>query len=217
VAPLTDPATGDTLFAIGDRPYHDAEGVPHVYVGYRVPMYPVGRYRFEDPNVLNGFPYFYSVTGLDSTGQQDSNGNRGTIAQQEGRRAAVEQQVIVPQARTAGGGSNTVYVVPNPYRGRAQWDLTPSAADPTGTHIDFMNLPAGAWTLRIFTVSGDLVQTIHNDDLTTSGHPQQETPEDGQAEWNLISRNGQDIASGIYLFSVNSANGTQQGKFVVIR
>ncbi|MGH7726078.1 MAG: hypothetical protein ACREOU_11690 [Candidatus Eiseniibacteriota bacterium] len=217
VAPLTDPATGDTLFAIGDRPYHDAEGVPRTYVGYRVPMYPVGRYRFEDPNVLNGFPYFYSVTGLDSTGQEDSNGNRGTIAQQEGRRAAVEQQVIVPQARTAGGGSNSVYVVPNPYRGRAQWDLTPSAADPTGTHIDFMNLPAGEWTLRIFTVSGDLVQTIHNDDLTTSGHPQQETPEDGQAEWNLISRNGQDIASGIYLFSVNSANGTQQGKFVVIR
>src|SRR6185295_3147754 len=96
--------------------YLDAAGVPRVAPGVRVPVYPVGRYRFEDPNVLNGFVYFYSVTAMDSTGQRDVNGNRGTLAQQEGRRAAMLRDGVTPQADAAPAG-NAVYVVPNPYRG----------------------------------------------------------------------------------------------------
>jgi len=46
---------------------------------------------------------------------------------------------------------------------------------------------------------------------------QQDTANDGQARWNLISRNGQDIVSGIYLFTVESSRGTERGKFVIIR
>jgi len=46
---------------------------------------------------------------------------------------------------------------------------------------------------------------------------QQDTPDDGEARWNLISRNGQDIASGIYLFTVEGGGRTQRGRFVVIR
>jgi hypothetical protein len=216
IPPVLDDATQDTLFAIGDRAYLDAAGARRVAAGVRVPIYPVGRYRFEDPNVLNGFVYFYSVTAMDSTGQRDVNGNRGTLAQQEGRRSATLRDGVTPQGSPA-AASNAVYVVPNPYRGSAQWDLTPSSADPTGTHVDFFNMPAGVWTLRIFTISGDLVQTLHNDDVMVNGKPQQETADDGQATWNLITRNGQDVASGIYLFSVESGDGTHQGKFVIIR
>ena len=78
-------------------------------------------------------------------------------------------------------------------------------------------MPAGQWTLRIFTISGDLVQTIRYDDLQTNGKPQKENAADGQATWNLISRNGQDVVSGIYIFSVESDAGTSRGKFVIIR
>jgi hypothetical protein len=46
---------------------------------------------------------------------------------------------------------------------------------------------------------------------------QKDTPNDGQATWNLISRNGQDVVSGVYLFTVESSEGTQRGKFVIIR
>jgi hypothetical protein len=130
--------------------------------------------------------------------------------------------------------------VPNPYRGYADlsqrpssWDLTPNATDPTGTHIDFFGMPPGKWTLKIFTISGDLVQTLHSDDpvneslrgnVTASNgqtlngsNRQQDSPSDGQARWNLISRNGQDVVSGIYIFTVESGQGTQRGHFVIIR
>jgi hypothetical protein len=194
--------------------------------------YPVGRYRFVDREVKNGFVYFYSVTAFDSTGQGQG------LSMLEGRRSATEADGVVPQAAVRDGKS--AWVVPNPYRGyrslddrTSSWDLTPNGSDPTGTHIDFMGLPRGKWTIQVFTVSGDLVQTLRADDAvnesirtpvtgadgrTVPGYNrQQDNPNDGQASWNLISRNGQDIVSGIYLFTVESDGGIQRGKFVVIR
>ena len=96
-----------------------------------------------------------------------------------------------------------------------------------------MGLPSSTWTIRIYTVSGDLVAELHSDDPVNDSvrstvsdeagnlHPgfnrQQDNPNDGQARWNLISRNGQDIVSGIYVFVVDSSQGQQRGKFVVVR
>jgi len=194
--------------------------------------FPIGEYKYVDREVKNGFIYFYSVTAFDST---TTNGRTTELG---GRRSGVEAEGVVPQAsaRRAKG----VWVVPNPYRGYANisqrpstWDLTPNASDPTGTHIDFMGLPPDRWTIRIYTVSGDLVAELHSDDavndsvrptvtdsrgVTRPGYNrQQDNPNDGEARWNLISRNGQDIVSGIYLFTVESKQGTQRGRFVVIR
>jgi len=215
--PPATTAPGDTAYFVGRRKYLDSHGAERIETTYKEAIYPIGRYKFEDPNVLNGFIYFYSVTSVDSTGSRDVNGGRGTLTEQEGRRSATEQDGVSPQAATA-AASGAIYVVPNPYRGGAQWDLSPSASDPTGTHIDFFNMPSGSWTLRIFTISGDLVNTIKDTDIQTNGKPQKENEADGQASWNLISRNGQDVASGIYLFSVESASGgTSRGKFVIIR
>jgi hypothetical protein len=194
--------------------------------------YPVGRYKLVDREVKNGFVYFYSLTAFDSTGTGQQ------MSQLEGRRSATEADGVVPQAAARGGKS--AWVVPNPYRGYrnvvdrpSAWDLTPNGSDPTGTHIDFMGLPRGRWTIQVFTVSGDLVQTLRSEDAvnesirtpvtsadgtTVPGYNrQQDNVEDGQASWNLISRNGQDIVSGIYLFTVESDGGIQRGKFVVIR
>ena len=194
--------------------------------------YPVGRYQLVDREVKNGFVYFYSVTAFDSTGFGR------TALELSGRRSATEADGVVPQGLAREGKS--AWVVPNPYRGYrniedrpSSWDLTPNGSDPTGTHIDFMGLPRGEWTIKVFTVSGDLVQTLFSHDAvnesirtalpgpggtTVPGYNrQQDNPNDGQARWNLISRNGQDIVSGIYLFTVESDGGMQRGKFVVIR
>ena len=217
ILPVLD-ETGDTLFARGVRTYFDLGcRCNRTLTNYRVPVYPVGRYRYVDKDVLNGFVYFYAITAVDSSGAPGVDGTPGTLLMRESRRYAVEGDGVVPHAAVAAAGSAGIIVVPNPYRGHAAWDLTPSPADPTGTHVDFMHMPPGPWTLRIFTVSGDLVRTIKSDDLQANGRPQQESPDDGQASWDLLSRNGQDVASGIYLFSCSAPGVSQRGKFVIIR
>ena len=74
----------------------------------------------------------------------------------------------------------------------------------------FVNLPAANNIISIFTASGDLVQKVSHD-----GHNN-----GGSVSWNLISRNGQEVVSGIYLYIVKSDDsrfGDFQGRFVVIR
>ncbi len=170
-------------------------------------LYPVGYYQHRDTHVLNGFTYFYAVTAFDMNLLDDRDPVSGErmVLSLECRHVATESQAIVP----AGDPAPTigeVFVVPNPYYGGAPWDLTPNPRDPTGTHVDFMNLPRGPWKIRIYTLAGDLVRSIENDG----------TQDVGQARWDLVSRNGQDIASGIYLFSVESRYGSQVGKFVIM-
>jgi len=190
-----------------------SNGADSVITNYPVRKYSIGRWQLEDPLVLNGFVYFYSVTAFDSSG-------RGPFSLSlEGRRAALQNEAVVPQSSfdpSMDGGRT--FVVPNPYRGSASWDLAPNATDPTGKHVDFMNLPKDWSLVRIYTLSGDLVQEIRPGDVRVDGHPQKETPTDQEATWNLLSRNGQDVVSGIYLFSVETQAGKrQQGRFVIIR
>jgi hypothetical protein len=170
-------------------------------------LYPVGYYQHRDTHVLNGFTYFYAVTAFDMNRLENKDPISGEleVLSLECRHVATEGQAVVPRddpAPTVGD----VFVVPNPYYGGAPWDLTPNPRDPTGTHVDFMNLPRGRWRIRIYTLAGDLVRTIENDG----------TGDIGQAKWDLVSRNGQDIVSGVYLFSVESGSGTQVGKFVIM-
>ena len=83
-----------------------------------------------------------------------------------------------------------------------------------------MNLPRTKGTIHILTLAGDLVK-----DIPFDGRPPADlqfgkdsvTEGQGSVPWNLISRNGQKIVSGIYLYSVDSDLGRDVGKFVVIR
>jgi len=113
---------------------------------------------------------------------------------------------VVPHAaaRASAGGA---WVVPNPYRARAPWERQAVAGDPFTRHVDFMGLPKARCRIRIYTLAGDLVQTLDHDGSRG----------DGEEPWDLISRNGQDVQSGVYLFSVESALGHQVGRFVLLR
>jgi hypothetical protein len=70
-----------------------------------------------------------------------------------------------------------------------------------------MGLPKAKSRIRIYTLAGDLVQVIDHEG--TNG--------DGEQAWNLISRYGQDVESGVYLFTIDSPLGHQIGKFVLMR
>jgi hypothetical protein len=181
-------------------------------------IYPVGRYRYEDTlGIINGKLYFYAVTAFGLTKINSSITGDPEDVELSGLPAAVEAEAVVPRWDAVEGACDQVTVVPNPYRGSAAWDLIPSERDPTGTKIAFRNLPATQATIRIYTLSGDLVK---DEVVDGSGG-------NGTFFWNMITRNGQNIVSGVYLYSVQFDaynkdgvqydGGTCRGRFVVIR
>ena len=70
----------------------------------------------------------------------------------------------------------------------------------------FANVPAQC-TIRIYTVAGELVDTIQHEG----------TLDDGKAFWDLRSKDNMSIAYGLYIFHVESEEGTFIGKFAVIK
>jgi hypothetical protein len=133
--------------------------------------------------------------------------------------SAQNVQVIYPRGNSQ-DDQEDVCVVPNPYRATAEWDLVPREEDPSGTKVTFMNLPRTRGTIRIYSLAGDLVRELPFDgsapaDLQFGKDAVYQGT--GSVPWNLISRNGQKIVSGIYLFSVDTELGKEVGKFVIIR
>jgi hypothetical protein len=92
-----------------------------------------------------------------------------------------------------------VGVVPNPYRAREAWDLDGK------NEIHFINLPKQS-TIKIFTVSGDLVRVLNHDD-----------PVRDFERWDLNSGASQTVASGIYIYRVTAPSYSFQDRFIVIR
>lgn len=171
---------------------------------YEQPQYPIGRYVLVDREALDGFTYGYVVTSVVEA--RRFVGNFIATEQLESALNGRFGDVVAPHA-TGRPDASSVWVVPNPFRAKADWDLPPVSGDPHTRHIDFLGLPRARSTIRIWTVAGDFVAQVDHDG--TAG--------DGQASWNLISRNGQEVESGIYLFTVDSALGRSVGRFVVIR
>ncbi len=100
-----------------------------------------------------------------------------------------------------------VAVVPNPYVGAASWEPPPTSVGRGDRRIYFIHLPREC-TIRIYTISGHLVQTLEH-----SG-----SIDDGQESWNLVSRDGMDISFGVYVYQVDAPGvGTYIDKFAVIK
>ncbi|HLP15764.1 MAG TPA: hypothetical protein VK470_05880 [Bacteroidota bacterium] len=99
------------------------------------------------------------------------------------------------------------YVVPNPYVGAASFEPERFAISGRGERrIEFRSLPARC-VIRIYTVTGDLVQTLYHDGSTT-----------GAEAWNLRSKDNLDVAPGLYLFHVDGYEaGSHTGKFAIIK
>ena len=171
---------------------------------YGLKHYPIGYYRITDVNVLNGFNYLYAVTSVAERIVQIGTGTR--LERLESPLASSIDSIVVPHI-SARPKAGDVWVVPNPFRASAPWDRQPVPGDPFGRHLDFFGLPRARSTIRIYTVAGDLVAELPHDG----------TRGDGEHPWNLISRNGQEVESGVYLFTVDSPLGHQIGRFVVIR
>jgi hypothetical protein len=102
-----------------------------------------------------------------------------------------------------------VRVVPNPYVTASSFEppLNPGITSGRGTRkIDFIHLPPSA-TIKIFTVRGDYIATLHHDGNI----------EDGTVSWNLRTYENLDVAYGVYFYVVESPMGNTTGKIAIIK
>jgi hypothetical protein len=101
-----------------------------------------------------------------------------------------------------------IKVVPNPYMANALWEpQNPYASGRGPRSIHFTHLP-GKCTIRIFTVSGELVKEIEHDSNMM----------DGSEEWNLLTKDNLSASYGVYIFHVDAPGiGTKAGKFAIIK
>jgi hypothetical protein len=99
------------------------------------------------------------------------------------------------------------YVVPNPYVASASFEPERFAVSGRGERrLEFRAIPLNA-VIRIYTVRGDLVQTLYQDGSTN-----------GVVPWNLRTKDNLDVAPGLYIFHVDGGDlGTHVDKFAIIK
>ena len=100
------------------------------------------------------------------------------------------------------GDLSLVHTVPDPYYVTNAMEITPTAKV-----MKFVNLPNRA-IIRIYSVSGVLVQVLTHNDQTGGG----------EQAWDLRSRSNQFVASGVYFYHVEGPDGkTKVGRFTVVQ
>lgn len=101
-----------------------------------------------------------------------------------------------------------VAVVPNPYVAAAIWEPPRYTSSGRGERrLYFIHLPSKA-TIRIYTMSGDLVNTLHHESSI----------DNGALAWDMLTRDGMDLAPGVYAYHVDANElGQTTGKFAVIK
>jgi hypothetical protein len=141
---------------------------------------------------------------------------------------AQNKALAIPSPAPGERPSRGVTVFPNPYRTEARWDQGQLVRD---HYLWFANLPRRC-TLKIFTLSGDLVYETEFDGSTYAGEgargiydPTREldvsapTLSGGMFGWNMITKEGQAAATGLYMYAVkDSETGERQvGKFLIVK
>ena len=170
-----------------------------------------------DCNAFNGYTYQYYVTTFDRGYNISTSGQGLTkidrcqpslgIALPGSNSVPDCQSELVPFSIMVDTQNDLrqVYAVPNPFRTGGSRLTTENYHNFPDDKVRFVNVPANC-TIRIYTVSGDLVWELeHNNN-------------EGNIEWDGKNRGGQDVTSGVYIFSVKDNGGGQSfGKLIVIR
>jgi hypothetical protein len=103
-------------------------------------------------------------------------------------------------AATTDNDLSRVHTVPDPYYVTNQFERTTQ-----GKVIQFVNLPADC-IIRIYSSSGVLVTLLEHHSDTFGG----------AETWNVLNRNNQVVASGVYFYHIESGDARRIGRFTVV-
>ena len=162
-------------------------------------------HSYVDYDVHNGFQYTYTVTSYD---KGDLVNNIESLESGLGAGVAVQPGIY---SETADANVTGIHVYPNPFVAQSAPDFgfTPDQNNPATERIVFVNLEPNS-TIRIYTMTGDLITTIKNAESNSQWEK--------VAAWDLITDNRQTIVSGLYIYVVEAPGQDDFiGKFAVIR
>jgi hypothetical protein len=175
------------------------------------------QYKYTVGNLRNGFKYYVAVTAYDLGNSQfeptESGFNQNRV-------------IAIPGPAPGEARAQTPTVFPNPYRVEARWDQGRNVRD---HYLWFAGLPERC-RLKVLTLSGDLVFEKEFDGSTYHGEGARGIYDPNKSlgqpilsgttfGWNLITTEGQAVATGLYLYTVEDrATGNRTiGKFLVVK
>ncbi len=173
-------------------------------------------YKFDYNNQLNGWQYVYALTAYDK-------GDSANDLESLESSLLANSYRIIPGTPSTEDEATPIGIYPNPYYGNAAWD----GQQERERKLYFFNLPEQA-EITVYSVAGDVVDKFSHDAKSYNGSDIQwfktfgdgtQILAGGEHAWDLISKNDQAIATGLYLFTVkNLKTGfIKKGKFLVIK
>jgi len=156
-------------------------------------------------NDINGQPYPLEWSARPSNGDVWTAYNSGLVVPCRGNNWR-----LVSSAPSFAEGTEDILgkikVVPNPYIVRNDWEVSTDYSK-----IQFTNLPLEC-TIRIYTLAGDLIRTIHHE-VSSS-----DLSQGGTEEWDVLTSQEQKPASGIYIYHISTDGfGTRTGKIAILK
>jgi len=175
-------------------------------------------YRFDITGMLSGWQYLFSVTAFDEGDERTDPLETSVNAN------AIRVFPGTPPNENFGSDADEyqVGVYPNPYRVNAAWD----GSNTFTRKIMFYNLPRRA-EIRVYTLAGEIVATLNHNADTYNGDIRwfRDFSSDdrilpgGEHAWDLLTASNQNLATGLYLYTVKDLDGgkVQRGRFAVIK
>ena len=169
--------------------------------------------------VRGAYVYIFDPNGEISSGDVFTVEMGGISAPQDG-----DEQLLITEGESLATENiendlDNIRVVPNPYF------VTNKSEKVEGENkIFFMRLPPRC-TIRIYTLVGELVREIEHESSVPFNPAERlgQGDKGGTAEFNLLNRYNQALASGVYIYHVeaqddsNNVIGNKVGRFAIIR
>jgi hypothetical protein len=207
--------------------------VPKANLGTTTPATSAGfNYKYEDKDVILGFQYWYYISAYKegsfagpggatttriethSTNRNGATGlwlntfpyayNNANYPKDATGLKNLGGAQVVTSALAPRNDVSKIGVRPNPYKRTALFDNRSQVYD---HKLVFYNLPPQA-KITILDVSGqviDVINFVSND------------PSKGSVFWDMFSKDGIEVASGVYIYVVESPTMSHVGQFAILR